>query len=339
MTVSRKLNKPYHPPLTMNNTIIENVREHKHLGLILSDDGSWHKHIDMIVKKAFNRLNILRKFRYYLDRKTLEKLYISFIRPILEYGDIIWDNSTALLVHKLENVQLEAARIVTGGTRLTSFTNLYKETGWEKLNSRRESHKAIFFHKMVNNVTPLYLSNLIPAQLRDVHSYNTRNSDVIPPIICRTSLYSNYFMPSTVRIWNSLPRQIQSNSSLYQIKQHFKSKSATIPAYYYFGTRNGQVFHSRLRMQCSNLNQHLFLKNLVPSPNCSCGQVESNDHFLLKCPHYNEARQRFINSLNIPMGITSSILLFGSDMLTLEENKNVFISVQKYIIHSKRFQR
>ena len=59
MTISRKLNKPHQPNLIMNNTIISTVTEHKHLGLQLSDDGNWNKHIDMITKKAFSRVNIL----------------------------------------------------------------------------------------------------------------------------------------------------------------------------------------------------------------------------------------------------------------------------------------
>ena len=45
---------------------------------------------------------------------------------------------TQILINKLENVQVEAARIVTGGTRLVSLSHLYIETGWEKLKDRRE---------------------------------------------------------------------------------------------------------------------------------------------------------------------------------------------------------
>ena len=61
-TNTRKINKPFHPPLIMNNTIINQVTEHKHFGLEISNDGSWQKHIDLITKKAFTRVNILRKF-------------------------------------------------------------------------------------------------------------------------------------------------------------------------------------------------------------------------------------------------------------------------------------
>ena len=45
-------------------------------------------------------------------------MYFSYIRPILEYGDVIWDNQTQYLINKVENVQIEAMRIVTGGNKL-----------------------------------------------------------------------------------------------------------------------------------------------------------------------------------------------------------------------------
>jgi hypothetical protein len=73
MMIARKINKPFHPPLIMNNTIIYQVTEQKHLGLEISNDSSWQEHIDLITKKAFTRVNILRKFKCILDRKTLEK--------------------------------------------------------------------------------------------------------------------------------------------------------------------------------------------------------------------------------------------------------------------------
>ena len=145
ISISRKLNKPHQPNLIMNNNIISTVTEHKHLGLQLSDDGNWNKHVDMITKKAFSRVSILRKFKFILDRKTLEKIYITFIRPLLEYAGVVWDTKTQILINKLENVQVEAARIVTGGTRLVSSSNLYIEIGWEKLKDRREGIERFNF--------------------------------------------------------------------------------------------------------------------------------------------------------------------------------------------------
>ena len=125
MTISRKLHKPDHPKLNMDNVTVTEVSTHKHLGLHISNDGTWHKHIDVITGKAYKRLNVLRKFKFILDRRTLETIYLTYIRPLLEYADVIWDNNTHLLIDKIEKVQTEAARIVTGGTRLVSLERLY----------------------------------------------------------------------------------------------------------------------------------------------------------------------------------------------------------------------
>jgi hypothetical protein len=72
----------------------------KHLGVIFSNNGFWHDHVDYIVKKSYTRLNMLRKVRMTLDRFSLEKIYMSFIRPILEYADVIWDSQNQNLINK-----------------------------------------------------------------------------------------------------------------------------------------------------------------------------------------------------------------------------------------------
>ena len=56
-------------------------------------------------------------------------MYLIFIRPLLEYGDVVWDCKTVYLMNKLESVQAETARVVTRGTRLVSLSKLYAETG------------------------------------------------------------------------------------------------------------------------------------------------------------------------------------------------------------------
>ena len=155
--VSRKLNKPYHPPIYMGNTQIAEVNTHKHLGIILSHDCSWHAHIEYIKEKAWQRINIMRRLKFIQDRKSLEIIYLSFIRPVLEYGDTIWENCTQYEKKELDKIQNEAARIVTGATVLVSLQSLYQEVGWESLQDMRLKHKLNLFFKMQHDLTPLYL--------------------------------------------------------------------------------------------------------------------------------------------------------------------------------------
>ena len=78
MVISSKRIKPYHPPLQMNDQDLHVVNSHKHLGVIISDNGQWNAHIDYIVKKTYNRLNIMRKSRTFLFRKKIYFFYKTF---------------------------------------------------------------------------------------------------------------------------------------------------------------------------------------------------------------------------------------------------------------------
>ena len=89
-----KLNCPQHQSLSMQNHQINEVDSHKHLGIYLSNDCNWHQHVNYIKEKAWFRINVMRKLKFKLDRKSLEIIYTAFIRPLLEYGDVIWDNCT-----------------------------------------------------------------------------------------------------------------------------------------------------------------------------------------------------------------------------------------------------
>ena len=133
----------------------------------------------------------MRKLKYKLDRKSLETIYIAFIRPLLEYGDSIWDNCTQADKYELDEIQNEAARIATGATKLVSINNLYKEICWESLQKRRNDHKLTLFFKMYNHLAPAYLSSLIPQQVNDISRYNLRNSNNIQTIRAKTNQYNN----------------------------------------------------------------------------------------------------------------------------------------------------
>ena len=88
LLISQKVNKPQHSPLLMQDVQIKGVDCHKYFGLNFSNDGSWHQHIRYITEKTWFRINIMRKLKFQLDRKSLETIYLAFIRPLVEYADV-----------------------------------------------------------------------------------------------------------------------------------------------------------------------------------------------------------------------------------------------------------
>ena len=139
----------------------------------------------------------MRKLKFKLDnRQFLENIYITFIRPILEYGSEVWDNCGAVNSDRLEKVQTEAARIVTGLTLYASLDSIYCETGWDKLIVRQKVKKLNLFYKIINNEALEYLSELIPPTVAESNNYNLRNRHNISQPANRLSSYHNSFFPS-----------------------------------------------------------------------------------------------------------------------------------------------
>ena len=337
LLISRKINWQNHPPLFMQNVQIEEVDFHKHLGIYFTNDCSWHQHIDYIKDKAWCRINIMRKLKFKLDRKSLETIYLVFIRPLLEYGDIIWDNCSQYEKNELDKIQNEAARIATGATRLVSLNNLYREVCWESLHKRRQDHKLTLFYKMLNNLAPIYLSSLIPQQVSHISQYNLRNSGDIQTIRAKTNQFYNSFLPSTLREWNNLPSEARQCTTLNSFKHFLKKDKSSVPNYYYHGNRKAQILHARLSTGCSSLNLDLFYKNITDSPLCLCGSVEDPQHFFFHCRFYQAHRNILLNAITGYYTPSLRLLLYGDPSLSQEINRDIFDHVHKFIIDTKRF--
>ena len=96
--------------------IFIDTSSHKHLGITLSNDAKWSKHVENIAKTISKHLGLLRKLKFKMNRQNLEKMYLvnTCIRPIFEYACEAWDNCGTCHSTKLEKLHLEAAIIVTG---------------------------------------------------------------------------------------------------------------------------------------------------------------------------------------------------------------------------------
>ena len=125
---------------------------------------------------------------------------------------------------------------------------------------------------MQNGQTPLYLSSLLPPRT-GVVSYALTKLITTYKSQHVHKTYANSSLPSTISAWNSLPSSAKTADSLNSFKRFIQLKTPKIPVYYNTGRRQLQILQTQLRTECSSLNEHLFMRNRVPSQNCPCGIV------------------------------------------------------------------
>ena len=146
----------------MNNTPIDEVMEHKHLGCILQNNCIWRRQLEELTTSCAKKVDILRSLKYTLSRKTLEHLYKAFIRPKLEYASCVWSNASLEQLRDVENVQLASMRVVTGAIKGTKHESIYRELPWETTYERRLNKNLAVYYKTYHNLVPSYLRDILP---------------------------------------------------------------------------------------------------------------------------------------------------------------------------------
>ena len=112
---SCKNKKVTHPTVYLNNSLVTQSSSQKHLGIHLDDKLNFIHHIKENISKANKGIGVIKKLNNTLPRKALLTLYKSFVRPHLDYGDIIYDQpNNESFCNKLETVQYNAALAITG---------------------------------------------------------------------------------------------------------------------------------------------------------------------------------------------------------------------------------
>jgi hypothetical protein len=339
LLISKLRNSPVHPDLKLDLVTIKRVEHHKHLGITFSKDLSWGKHIEEITDKASRRLGILRTLKYKLDRLSLERVYFGFIRPLMEYADVVWDSPLEILA-PLENIQRNAARIVTGATARCPTEGLYNETSWEPLNARRRFHRLVQFFKISIGKAPETLIGLLPGLVQERTGYNLRNRGNFDPAPSRLNCSKHSFFASITDLWNRLPNAMKSLRSVPAFKAAHKKLLPKRNPLYYFGERLESCIHARLRIGNSPLKADLCdILHVIDSPVCSCtmGRPETAKHFFYHCPTFTAQRATLADEL-LPLNIRNvDHLLFGVPHKDHIINLKVFKAVHKYIRTTKRF--
>ena len=154
------------------------------------------------ISKTCKGIGVIRKLQYISPRHSLLTIYKPFIKPCLDYGDVIYDQpNNQAFSNKLKAVQYNAALAITGAIRGTSRIKIHQELGLESLKSRTWFNYVCYFYKTRNYGFPGYLFKLIPL---DLHSCNTRFSENILTYYCRNDIFRHSFFPWAIVEWNKL---------------------------------------------------------------------------------------------------------------------------------------
>ena len=349
---SHKKFKQTHPPLYLGPEVIATTPEHKHLGVTLDSKLNFESHIREAIIKARRGIGLIKHLSKYVSRHVLDQIYKLYVRPHLDYGDIIYHrydpDMQSTFTHRLEQIQYAAALAVTRAWRGTSRQRLYEELGWETLYQRRWYRRMCHFFNLRKTQSPGYLFVEIPDE-RTV-PYNLRTIRAYDQGSCRTVRFANTYFQNTLYEWNLLSDEIKNSLTITEFKRKLLAIIRPLGnSCYDIHDIKGVTLLTKLRLKFSALKDHCFRHRLdCLTPMCNCGaEKEDNEHYLLHCPIFDLTRADLFGQLSeIPAldiyGMNSkilcSLLLYGCSQLDNVTNRMILDSTVSYIKKTKRFQ-
>ena len=215
------------------------------------------------------------------------------IRPILEYGSIIFYNCSTSDSLKLESCQRTAALICSAAMRRTETKVLFEHLEWDTLADRRILSKTTLFYKIMRKQTPPYLFRNL--SINQPPTRNLKNPNKIKPPRCRLELYKKSFFPNCIAIWNTLINFIKNSQNIATFKKDIKIHLNIGPQIlngnsldHTHGGLFGRIL-TQIKLKLSPLRSHLFNYNLTDNPFCpACkDSIETLLHFFTECIAYS----------------------------------------------------
>ena len=176
--------------LELNETLLDQVRETRLLGVIISDDLTWHSNTKYIVTRAYQRMIILKKlYPFNIPIKEMVIIYTMYIRSIVEQSCVVWGSSiTQDEEMAIEHVQKCALRIIFKYDYI-SYENSLAVAKLSTLKNRIHMLQIRFAKKCTQNEKT---QDMFP--LKNV-SRNTRNPEIYEVPFARTSRLANSAIP------------------------------------------------------------------------------------------------------------------------------------------------
>ena len=217
-------------PYEMSGTLLDHDSSETDLGLIVNGNLKWTEHQSVILSKALNQFNLLRRTCHFVNNSSKRRtLYLTIVRSLFEHCSSIWCPSQETIENKFEPFQKRCIKWILNEQFLS-----YSEPEYFKrlfgLKIMPFSYKFTFtdlklFFQAYKGLIPLALPDYVIIRSNTRSSTNEGimfglDTDILPSN--RKSIFNHSFFPRCISHWNALPSDIRNSSEYSEFLQKLK---------------------------------------------------------------------------------------------------------------------
>ena len=201
---------PLQLDLVLNGAKIDQVSEHRLLGITIDNKLRYDSHTNTLCKTVI----LLLKLRYIVDIDTSKLFFNAHIKPHIDYASVVWTGCSDVLKKRLNSLHRRAVKLIFPDTTITTDQKL-KEMRIMSPQKQLECNKGLFIYKVLNNEAPEYISNLYTHTPSRYSTFRNYQLNLPRP---RIDMFRTRISFSGVFLCNSLPLTVRSCQSLSSFK-------------------------------------------------------------------------------------------------------------------------
>ena len=194
---------------------VEQVAEHRLLGIIIDNELRWDTHTDTLCKTLSKRVFLLSKVKYIVDSDTLKLFFSAHITSHTDYASVLWGCCSGALRKRLNSLLKRSSKLILPDKNLTTDQKL-NMIGILNLRKQLDYNKGVFMYRALTNSAPVYISSLYKAP----HSSSRNNYLQLPKP--RIDLFKTSMIFSGTLFWKSLPVHLKSCHLLSSFKRNLR---------------------------------------------------------------------------------------------------------------------
>ena len=209
--------------LKIDDEIIERIgkgcrdESFKFVGLNIDEYLTWEHHIKIVINKANSATFALSKLKNFIPDYTKCTIYNSLFKSHIEYGSIVWGNTSCSELLRLQKIQKRAVRYISNSKITAHSDPLFAKYKILKFHDLVEINQAVFMYKYVNDKLPPSFNN---------HFTKLNNFDrslAFRVEIIKNSKLKNLPSYSFPKMWNDIPLETKRIQSLNMFKKALKN--------------------------------------------------------------------------------------------------------------------
>ena len=212
--------------IVINNKIIKRVNHVRNLGLTFDEVLSWRRHVNLIIGRAIGKIKNLSRYNKFLNEKSKKLLCDSLVLSQFSFGDTVYLNIDKIAQKKIQKIQNICVKFIFNIKKRDhcDYEVLRKNLGWLSMTEKRIFNGLSLLYKILKGNPPAYVKDMFTL-VSEIRERNLRTSpnNIWLPNENQSAIHLKAFKNYISKVWNSLPEDIKSASSL----NTFKNKLTT----------------------------------------------------------------------------------------------------------------